>query len=133
MCENAGGRAAIVYQQGNAMPKGKLSTYTDVTIPVVSITNVDGNHLLQFVGSTATFSNNDGYMYLDGTSMAAPHVAGAATFIWSSCRSCTNRDVEGCLKSTAMDLGEQGFDNKFGHGLVQTQSALNCLRAKSCC
>lgn len=58
-----------------------------------------------------------------GTSMASPHVAGAAALLWS--RGIRNpATIEALLKQTAADLGDPGKDNTFGFGLIQPRAAL---------
>jgi serine protease len=58
-----------------------------------------------------------------GTSMASPHVAGAAALLWS--RGIRNpATIETLLRQTAADLGAAGKDNTFGYGLVQPRAAL---------
>jgi serine protease len=74
------------------------------------------------VGVLSTVPGN-GYELLDGTSMASPHVAGAAAKIWAARPQCTNKQVREALEKTATDLGAPGRDDLFGHGLVQVKSA----------
>jgi serine protease len=78
------------------------------------------------VNVLSTYLNGD-YRKLSGTSMATPHVTGAIARIWSTCRECSNDQVEQCLLDTAEDLGPVGRDNDYGAGLLQTQNAYDCL------
>jgi serine protease len=80
------------------------------------------------VSVESTFLNGE-YRLLSGTSMATPHVTGAIARIWSTCRKCSNDQVEQCLLTTAEDLGPV---HDYGAGLLQTQNAYDCL-ATSCC
>ena len=77
-----------------------------------------------FVGSVRRFGLPRGY---EGTSMASPHVAGAAALVMASGRLGGNpspADVERQLESTARDIGEPGFDERYGHGLLDVAAAL---------
>ena len=66
-----------------------------------------------------------GYATLSGTSMASPHVAGAAALVIASktCGSCSPDEVQIKLQATAVDLGATGFDNLYGWGLVNAYAA----------
>jgi thermitase len=59
-----------------------------------------------------------GYVRFSGTSMATPHVAGAAALIWGSVRSATAASVRRRLDRAATDLGAAGRDPSFGFGLL---------------
>ncbi|RFU68318.1 peptidase S8 [Peribacillus saganii] len=61
---------------------------------------------------------------LSGTSMASPVVAGAAALLLSKYPNLTPVQVEYILEQTANDMGETGFDGKFGNGLVNIVAAL---------
>ncbi|HEY3298958.1 MAG TPA: S8 family serine peptidase, partial [Armatimonadota bacterium] len=61
--------------------------------------------------------------YLNGTSMATPHVTGAAALVFSQNPGWTNARVRDRLDSTATDLGLSGRDPEFGYGLVNVQAA----------
>ena len=64
-----------------------------------------------------------GYIGYVGTSMASPHVAGAAALLMQ--QGITNpAAIEDALKRTAIDLGTPGHDNFFGHGLVNVRNAM---------
>jgi hypothetical protein len=64
------------------------------------------------------------FMKLDGTSMASPMVAGTAALILSKNPKLTPYQIQYILTKTAKDLGEKGYDLKYGHGLVDPVAAL---------
>lgn len=64
------------------------------------------------------------YCYLQGTSMATPHVAAAAAMILANGNATSPFAVKTALQSTARDLGTAGWDAEYGHGLVQIYDAL---------
>lgn len=64
-----------------------------------------------------------GYWFFQGTSMAAPHVAGVAALLISN--GVTGPDnIRAALESTAEDLGTTGWDETYGWGLVDAAAAL---------
>lgn len=71
----------------------------------------------------------DGTRYIRavGTSMAAPHVAGAAALLLEANPSLTPLQVKTLLEETADDLGDPGRDNIYGHGRINLEKALDNL------
>jgi thermitase len=60
-----------------------------------------------------------------GTSMAAPAVAGIAALLLSKNPQLTAKEVKWRIEQSATDLGEPGFDQYYGHGMVNASAALN--------
>lgn len=73
------------------------------------------------------YGNQSGYGSKSGTSMAAPQVAGVAALLWSFEPNLTHHQVRDILESTADDLGDPGWDEKFGWGRVNAYQALESL------
>lgn len=70
----------------------------------------------------STFSGG-GYAFMTGTSMATPHVAGAAALLAG--RGISDPQlVQEHLQATALDLGDPGHDARLGHGLVDAAATL---------
>ena len=67
---------------------------------------------------------DEGYQRLTGTSMATPHVAGAAAVVKSAFPSLSMQEVGEILVRTADDLGASGTDQRFGRGLINLERAL---------
>jgi hypothetical protein len=65
-----------------------------------------------------------GYDAWSGTSMSAPHVAGAAALLLQSNPGLSPSDVKYILERTAMHLGEPGKDVKYGSGLIDLSNLL---------
>lgn len=72
------------------------------------------------------------YATLSGTSMASPHVAGAAALVLTQTAKCDSNlngvcdpvEVQQRLEATAEDLGVSGKDNLYGSGLVDAEKAV---------
>lgn len=67
---------------------------------------------------------NNNYDYLQGTSMAAPQVAGLAGLIWSLNPALTPNQVQNIIEISADDLGPAGWDGDYGHGRINAYQAL---------
>ena len=87
----------------------------------------------RFLVSTGenVFSTTDGsgYGFGSGTSMAAPTVTGAAALVQSRWR-WLRRDAfatTDILLTSATDLGAEGVDAVYGHGLLNVRAAMNPL------
>lgn len=74
--------------------------------------------------STA-YNGKSTYQKLSGTSMASPVVAGVASLLKSQSKELTPFEIENILELSADDLGDKGYDVKFGHGLINPVAALN--------
>lgn len=67
--------------------------------------------------STTAYSSKG--KVFNGTSAAAPHVAGAAALVFNVLRDASATSVSAFLESRARDLTEPGPDNKTGYGGLQ--------------
>lgn len=90
-------------------------SYVDLTAPGVNI--------------RSTISNNQ-YEFLQGTSMAAPHVAGVAAAMLAIKPSFPQDSLERLMVLTAEDIGTAGRDDSFGSGVVRADRALAALADK---
>jgi subtilisin family serine protease len=69
------------------------------------------------------------YAYLDGSSMAAPHVTGAAALLMAAVPDAPVTEVREALKITAKHPAGSAKrpDNRWGYGLIQPVEALKIL------
>jgi serine protease len=63
------------------------------------------------------------YYFYDGTSMAAPHVAALAALMIANGQTGVE-NIRSILHATATDLGEPGWDEHYGYGLIDAYAAL---------
>jgi subtilisin family serine protease len=125
----AGADAAIIYNNVAGDFLGTLGSETPSGggswIPAVSVSDTAGAALVAAAGTTGNVLNIiSSWDYFDGTSMATPHVSGAAALVFGENPSLTPAQVESILKSTAQDLGTSGYDTTYGFGLVQADDAV---------
>lgn len=90
----------------------------DVAAPGVEVLS------LRAAGTSMGSPLNAGYTVANGTSMAAPHVAGVAALILDAHPEYSSEQVRQVLRVSAGDLGSAGFDMSFGYGHVDAFGAL---------
>ena len=79
--------------------------------------------------SVQSTTPNGNYAFFSGTSMATPHVSGVAALVWSHFDSLTGEQIRKALEQNAKDKGTSGFDNFYGHGLVDAKATFDALSA----
>ena len=62
-----------------------------------------------------------------GTSMATPHVSGAVALLRQYNPNASVDTIKWALMETAVDLGQNGEDNNYGHGIINVREALNVM------
>lgn len=144
--ENAIASGALVVvaagNQGNDQPlqPARLATQRGIEGGMLVAGAVDRNGRIYAptnrAGSTAPYFlvapgveiystfRDGGYSRLTGTSMATPHIAGAAAVLKGAFPSLSMRQVAALLLETADDLGASGIDQRYGSGLVNLERAL---------
>jgi len=66
----------------------------------------------------------DGYQFLNGTSFAAPIVAGAAALVWTVRGDLDSTQIFDLLRFSARDIAPRGFDAETGFGMLDIPAAL---------
>lgn len=89
--------------------------YVDVAAPGVSI---------------YTTTRSGGYGYVSGTSFSSPITAATVALMMSVNNELSPTDLHEIIKSTAVDLGAEGFDRYYGSGRVDAAAAVTEARAR---
>jgi len=71
------------------------------------------------------YTGYDYYPWFGGTSAASPYAAGVAALLLSAQPTLTSAEAEELLYCTATDLGDPGWDEQFGYGLVNAHAAVD--------
>jgi subtilisin family serine protease len=138
-CQYAYDRGTIIVASAGNVPQPELMypAKLNTTISVGSVNNnlnlsgfsshgpdldlvAPGENVL----STHLVQEEEMYRRLSGTSMSAPLVSGAVALLLSAEPGLSFNEVRSRLLTTTVDLGEQGFDNSFGHGLLNLENLL---------
>lgn len=82
-------------------------------------------------GPCVAGSGNACYTAIDGTSQASPYVAALAALLRSQQGSWSPAEIKSVIEQTALDLGANGVDDEYGHGLIQPLAALRQTSAQS--
>jgi hypothetical protein len=64
-----------------------------------------------------------------GNSFSGPHAAGVAALVLSANFDLNPWEVKDIIEKTCKDIGEPGWDKKFGHGLLQAAEAVKAAKA----
>jgi len=90
-----------------------------------------GSHILSCMPNYNVTLNGLGvaqnYDYLDGTSMATPHVSGLAALLLSYDHTLGAAQVRQTIENHAVDLGPAGWDQSFGFGRINAHAAIDSL------
>ena len=136
--KEAGAVAVVIFNRDESAITWTLIVEEDPTTktfdwPVtVGISLADGEALAAKGSGTITAAvQADDYGTSNGTSMATPHVAGAAAVIWAIAPAATAAEVAAALKATARDLGAAGFDTAFGAGVIDVFEATKHLAPRA--
>ena len=116
---------AAVGRTGGRASYSNFGSLIDIAAPGGDQLTGTTNGVLSTLNSGSDAPSNDTYAYYQGTSMATPHVAGAAALLYSLDPSITPSEVESLLKSTARSF--PSTCNSCGDGIVDATAAVEAL------
>ena len=115
---SSGGVPILLDKNGSYLPVPDVRAKPGLVAP-------DGVNTTFFYPSTDR--DGDGKPDFSGTSAAAPHAAGVAALMLDFMPAATPTDIYAALRSTAIDMGDSGFDFDSGYGLIQADAAMASL------
>lgn len=125
----SGAAGALIYNNAPGLMQGSLSEDgSELDFPVVMVEQTAGAQLVEALAKGAVAAAEittmaSDYAMFDGTSMAAPHVAGVAALVLSANKNLTPGQVRAILSSTAAPLGPN-LENEYGAGNIQADKAV---------
>jgi len=118
---------------GATLLDGAIAAYSnggpelDLVAPAGTIgADTDGDGLPDAVLQEAWIDGQWQYVVAEGTSLATPHVAGAAALLLGAA-DLSPAQVRDALTASAIDLGDAGPDHTFGAGLLDPMAALSMV------
>lgn len=131
--EAKGAAGVIISNNTSTGITATLATGTPLVTVFISETDGDTLEALAASSAEATITlTDDLYEYYSGTSMATPHVAGVAALIIAAQGEITPDEVREILSNTSEDLGDSGWDQYYGYGLVDAQAAFEYMEPLTC-
>jgi subtilisin family serine protease len=127
------GVARLETNHGNVISVGALvrtgtSTVNGLTnassVDLASYSNRGSNLTMVAATNSPALDKFGDVTNFGGTSAANPNMAGIASLVWSVNGNLNGNELRRVLTETAMDLGDAGRDNTFGHGLVNADAAV---------
>ena len=103
-------------------PGGGPSTPPSIFVARRNILSLLSSGALPF---REVFAVGEDYMRFSGTSMAAPHVAGAVAILRMARPDLSPRDVRRLIRMSARDLGAFGHDGEFGAGALDVRALVD--------
>lgn len=76
------------------------------------------------IGGTSLEDLTQGYANKNGTSMAAPHAAGAAAVLMERFPYMSGAQIASVLRTTATDMGAPGIDALYGWGMINLEKGI---------
>jgi len=116
---------AAVGRTGGRASYSNFGSLIDIAAPGGDQSTGTTNGVLSTLNSGSDAPSSDTYAYYQGTSMATPHVAGAAALLYSLDPSITPAEVESLLKSTSRSF--PSTCNSCGDGIVDATAAVEAL------
>ncbi|MGW6903439.1 S8 family peptidase [Streptomyces sp. NPDC054940] len=95
---------AAADRQGNRSYYSNFGSVVDIAAPGGETNSVTANGILSTLNSGAQGPSSESYEYYQGTSMAAPHVAGLAALMKSANASLTPAQIESAIKTNSRTL-----------------------------
>jgi subtilisin family serine protease len=140
--------ARYFVEQGGVVFAGAGNLSIEEPIPdtpwIISVSGTDSDDLLAGFSSWGDYVDvaapgkglkttqlGGTYSGASGTSYAGPVAAGVAALVLRVNPALTPSEVEALLEMTAVDLGDPGWDTRFGHGRVDAWEAVDAAFALS--
>ena len=117
---------AAVGRQKQRAPYSQFNSAVDVAAPGGDQSRAGADGVLSTLSSDSSGSIQDGLGYLQGTSMAAPHMAAVVALMKAVNPNLTPTQLDGLLAGGTIteDLGAAGRDSSFGYGLIDANKAV---------
>ncbi len=117
---------AATNRSGGKASYSNFGSVVDLAAPGGQMSSAnDSNGILSTLNSGSTTPGSDNYAYYQGTSMAAPHVAGVAALVYAVDPAITPDEVESILKSTTRSFPSSC--SSCGTGIVDATAALAAI------
>ncbi len=133
VCAAAGNDSGVVNQYP-ANLSGVISvSAVDSNLQLADFSNYGPNISLAAPGKDVLSVDMDGtteMVLTGGTSMATPYVAACCANVLSEDPTLSNEAVKSYLYANALDLGEPGFDEQYGWGMVNLKNF--CFASEIC-